>query len=206
MLAPGFPRRHVYVTVEFGGPMPAEFLDTNEALRQLSLYLDPAALRASLLAGDRGRQWETECGRQFRRLWAALKTLELNHSDEEVHRLNVRALDLLSEVWDVPALVIERGLRPETGASLLSNLTRLQTGVIKIRRRLREMGSAALEKSLQDSLDDLAFPIAHLATHVNALAALYDILMVRPALRVIEHWLYGAPAPAERDEESVEAD
>jgi hypothetical protein len=186
--------------------MPAEFLDSNEALRQLSLYLDSGAIRASLLTGDRGHSWESECGRQFRRLWAVLKTVELNHADEEVHRLNARALDLLSEVWDVPALVLERGLRPETGSGLLSNLTRLQTSVVRLRRRLREIDSSALEKSLQDGLDDLASPIAHLATHVNALAAMYDILMVRPALRVMEHWLFGTPVPAERDEESVEAE
>ena len=45
-------------------------------------------------------------------------------------------------------------------------------------------------------MEELAIPTARLAAHVNALTAVYDLLMVRPALRVLESWLFEAPAPA----------
>jgi len=186
--------------------MPSNYLDTSEALRQLNLYFDVDAMRACLLYGDRARQWEEECGRVFRRLWAVLKSATESHREEKVQQHAGRALSLLSDVWDTPALVVERGLRPDTGGHLLGQLTRMQAYLVRLRRRLREIESAGLERGLQDATDDLAFPIARLAAHVHALAAVYDLLMVRPALRTLEHWLFAAPVPVEQDEESVEVD
>jgi hypothetical protein len=183
--------------------MPTDFLDTNEALRQLNLYFDADSVRASLLYGDRGQRWEEECGRVFRRLWAVLKSAGEHHREEEVQHLTNRALNLLTAVWDTPALAVERGLRPETAGHLLAQLTRLQAYLIQLRRHLRDIHSAALEHSLQEAMDDLSFPQARLAGHVHALAAVYDLLMVRPALRTLEHWLFATPIPVELEEEEA---
>jgi hypothetical protein len=186
--------------------MPTDYLDSNEALRQLNLYFDVESLRANLLLGDRARLWEEECGRVFRRLWAVLKSAAESHHDEQAQQHAGRALGLLSDVWDVPALVIERGLRPETAGGMAAGLTRMQAHLVRLRRHLREIGSTGLERSLQEAMDDLAFPVARLAAHVNALTAVYDLLMVRPALRILEHWLFDTPAPVEHDEEAAEVE
>lgn len=186
--------------------MPTEYLDTGEALRQLNLYFDVAAMRESLLYGDRATQWEAECGRLFRRLWAVLKSASESYREEMVQQLAGRAQSLLGDVWDVPPLVIERGLRPETAGHLLANLTRLQAQLVRLRRRLQEIGSDTLVRGLQEVLDDLTAPTARLAAHVNALTSIYDLLLVRPAYRLLEHWLFASPLPYEADEERMEAE
>src|SRR5579872_3160345 len=99
--------------------MAAEYLDTKEALRQLNLYFDAESMRASLLYGDRAAHWEEECARVFRHLRAVLKSAAENHRDETTQQLTEQAVSLLGDVVDVPHLVIERGLRPETAGHLL---------------------------------------------------------------------------------------
>jgi hypothetical protein len=186
--------------------MPADYLDSNEALRQLNLYFDVASVRASLLMEDRGRAWEDDCGRVFRRLWAVLKLAGESHRDEQTQRLVQRALGLLSDIWNTPTLVIERGLRPETAGDLLAQCTRMQVYLVQIRRRLSEIESAGLELSVREGMDDLAFAVARLSAHVHALTSVYDLLMVRPCLRLLEHWLFSTPIPVEAEEEEVEVE
>jgi hypothetical protein len=184
--------------------MPTDYLDTSEALRQLNLYFDVDAMRANLLHGERAARWEEECSTGYRRLWELLREVGERHGDEKTQPLHNRAAGHLADAWDVPPLVSQRGLRPETAAHLLSILNQLQVALFRLRIRLRELEDGPLAARVQESLDELTLPTARLAAHVHALASVYDLLMVRPAYRVLEHWLYGAPVPADSDEEGVE--
>lgn len=184
--------------------MPADYLDTQEALRQLNLYFDVEALRSSLLHGDRASRWEGECTEAFRRLWQLLRYVVEMHPDEQTRALHNKALGLLADSWDVPPLVTQRGLRPETAAHLLSILTQFQVALFRLRIRIRETGDTPLVQRLQDSLDELTLPVARLAAHVHALSAVYDLLMVRPAYRVLQQWLFGESPAMEVDEEELE--
>ena len=184
--------------------MSVNYLDTNEALRQLNLYFDADAMRASLLVGDRAAAWEGDCGRVFRRLWAVLKSTEENYRDGTTQPLVARALALLNDARETPALVVERGLRPETASSLLAILSRLQAHLVPLRRHLRNLDNSTIHASLLDAMDELALPVMQLAAHVNALASVYDLLLVRPVYRVLESWLYATALPGETDEESRE--
>ena len=184
--------------------MPADYLDTGEALRQLNLYFDAEAMRASLLHGERAARWEEECSQAYRRLFELLRVIGGRWQDEATQPIHERAGRLLADAWDVPPLVTQRGLRPETSAHLLSVLNQLLLGLFRLRIRVRELGEAELAQRIQDSMDELMLPTAKLSAHVHALAAVYDLLMVRPAYRVLEHWLFAAPAPSDSDEESVE--
>lgn len=184
--------------------MPADYLDTREALRQLNLYFDAEAIRGSVLHGDRASRWEAECVDAFRRLWQLLRSVLDTLPGEQTRALHDRALGLLADSWDVPPLVIQRGLRPETAAHLLSILTQLQAALFRLRIELRKVDESELARQLQESMDEITLPIARLAAHVHALSAIYDLLMVRPAYRVIQHWLFGEALPVEADEEEAE--
>jgi hypothetical protein len=184
--------------------MSADYLDTQEALRQLNLYFDVEAMRASLLHGERANLWEEECSQAFRRLWQLMRSVLDAHPDQQTRGLHDRALGLLADAWDVPPLVTQRGLRPETAAHLLSILTQFQVALFRLRIGLREVRDSELAQMIQDSMDELTLPVARLGAHVHALTAVYDLLMVRPAYRVLQHWLFAEPLPMTADEEEVE--
>lgn len=184
--------------------MPTDYLDTSEALRQLDLYFDAGSMRATLLHGDRAEQWEEECSKAYRRLFELLRGVGEKHGDERTVPLHDRAVRLLADAWDVPPLVVQRGLRPETAAHLLSILNQLQVALFRLRIRVREAGDDPAAQRLQDSMDELTLPSARLSAHVHALSAVYDLLMVRPAYRVLVQWLFGTEVPADIDDESAE--
>lgn len=185
--------------------MPADYLDSAEALKQLDLYFDVQATRASLLYGDRAARWQDECARAFAALRAPLESAA-RLPDADARDEAARALGLLHDLADVPHLVAERGLRPETAAYLQAAIARLDAHAARIRGRLRALrqpeptGIAAM---LADARDELAIPAARLANHVHALVAVYDLLLVRPAYRVLNHWLFEAPLPVGPDEEAA---
>jgi hypothetical protein len=184
--------------------MSADYLDTEEALRQLNFYFDVEAMRGSILYGERANRWEEDCSVAFRRLWHLLRDVADAHTDEQARELHDRAVGLLADAWDVPPLVTQRGLRPETAAHLLSILSQLQVALFRLRIHLRETEDAARAQKLQDSLDELTLPTGRLAAHVHALTAVYDLLMVRPAYRMLQEWLFGDGVLADMDEDEVE--
>lgn len=176
--------------------MAEEYLDADEARQQLDTYFDAASVRANLLIGDRARQWDDECRRVFGRLWAVLKTIADNHPEMRTRQYTEPAVEVLNDLWNKPALVLERRLRPDSAGHLLAMITRLLALLVPLRRRLREINSATLETSLHLAQEELTIPTARLAAHVNALTAVYDLLMVRPTLRALESWVFETPAPA----------
>ena len=99
--------------------MAGEYLDADEALQQLNTYFDADSVRANLLFDERARHWDDECRRIFGRLWAVLKTVTDNHPETRTRQHAQPAVAILNDLWDKPALVIERGLRPG-GASTRS--------------------------------------------------------------------------------------
>ena len=181
--------------------MPYDQLETNEAIQELNHYFNADSVRESLLIGSRGLRWEEQCESALRYVRVVLKSITDIHREEQTQNYAERASEQLNNAWDSPTLVLERGLRPETAGTLLAQLTRLQAILTQLRRRLHEIGSASLEVSLKDAMDDLAFPTARLPAHVNALTAVYDLLMVRPTLRIVENWLFEGAFPADEEDE-----
>lgn len=170
--------------------MSAEFLDTDNAIKQLNLYFEPASVRACLLIGVRGKGWEDECCRVIAKFRAELLEIESRHlpgvDGEQLNRL----LETLQDIEGMPSQVLMHGLRPELAGLLLANTTRLQAYISAFCRSLEQHQLAELSTVIARHSDSLTLPIARLAAHVSALCALYDLIMVRPILRLLEDWLF----------------
>lgn len=192
--------------------MSISFFDPKEARRQLDLYFEVDSVRASLLCGDRARQWEEECREVFHALQSLFQAVQQSQPAHDILPWLDRATYLVADMQETPHFVVERGLRPETAAQFLATLTRLQATLIPLRVRLGDFpvsyntGGGSVADRLQRTMDRLTIPTARLAAHVNALAAVYDLLMVRPALRTLEDWLFTDTAYALHDDDSFDGE